>query len=46
MVAARAEPAVEVAAPFIDLGGIGAAAPRLEVRLDLGAGIVLSIVCS
>jgi transposase-like protein len=41
-VPARAEPA-EAPAPFIDLGGIGSGGPRFEVRLDLGAGIVLSI---
>jgi putative transposase len=39
----RAEPPTEVPAPFIDLGGIGMGGPRFEVRLDLGAGIVLSI---
>ncbi len=31
------------AAPFIDIGGLGPQRPRLEVRLDLGAGFVLSI---
>jgi hypothetical protein len=40
---ARAEPATEAPAPFIDLGGIGIGGPRFEVRLELGAGIVLSI---
>lgn len=39
----KAEPAAEAPAPFIDLGGIGSGGPRFEVRLDLGAGIVLSI---
>jgi putative transposase len=29
--------------PFIDLGDLRAAAPRLEVRLDLGGGMVLGI---
>lgn len=38
----RAEPA-EAPAPFIDLGGIGSGGPRFEVRLELGAGVVLSI---
>jgi hypothetical protein len=36
-------PHAAVAAPFIDLGAIGAGGPRLEVRLELGAGLVLSI---
>ncbi len=31
------------AAPFIDLGGIGPGGARFEVRLELGAGLVLSI---
>jgi len=42
-VTARAEPAAEVAAPFIDLGDIRSSRSRVEVRLELGAGIVLSI---
>ncbi|MND03623.1 hypothetical protein D3C83_235410 [compost metagenome] len=42
-VRSKVEPVVEVAAPFIDLGGIALSHPRLEVRLELGAGIVLSI---
>jgi transposase-like protein len=37
----RTERAVEVPAPFIDLGDLGG--PRFEVRLDLGSGVVLSI---
>jgi transposase-like protein len=37
-------PAVPVsAAPFIDLGDLRSGGSRLEVRLDLGAGVVLSI---
>jgi hypothetical protein len=40
---ARAEPAAEVAVPFIDLGDIRSSRSRVEVRLELGAGIVLSI---
>ena len=33
-----------VTAPFIDLGGLGSAgAPRFDIRLELGGGIVLSI---
>jgi len=30
-------------APFIDLGDLRSGDSRLEVRLELGAGIVLSI---
>jgi transposase-like protein len=37
------QPRVEVAAPFIDLGGIERSGSRFEVRLELGAGMVLSI---
>ena len=37
-------PAVAVSvAPFIDLGDLRSGGSRLEVRLDLGAGVVLSI---
>jgi len=39
----RAEPAAEVAVPFIDLGDLRSSGSRVEVRLELGAGIVLSI---
>jgi hypothetical protein len=42
-VPSEAERAAKAPAPFIDLGGIGMGGPRFEVRLDLGAGIVLSI---
>jgi Transposase len=42
-ISTRAEPAAEAPAPFIDLGGIGLGGPRFEVRLELGAGVVLSI---
>jgi hypothetical protein len=34
---------VEVAEPFIDLGDLRTRAQRLEIRLDLGGGVVLSI---
>ena len=37
------QPEAEVSAPFIDLGGIGPGGSRFEVRLELGAGMVLSI---
>jgi hypothetical protein len=39
----RAAPAGEVAVPFIDLGDLRAGASRFEVRLELGAGMILSI---
>jgi hypothetical protein len=35
--------AVEDAAPFIDLGELRSGRSRMQVRLDLGGGIVLSI---
>ena len=37
------EPAVEMSAPFIDLGDLRSGGPRFEVRLDLGGGMVLSV---
>ena len=40
-VAVRSEP--QAAVPFIDLGDLRSGGPRLEVRLELGAGVVLSI---
>jgi len=42
-VRARPPAAPVSAAPFIDLGDLRGGEPRLEVRLDLGAGVVLSI---
>ena len=36
-------PPVAEAVPFIDLGGIRPGGSRFEVRLELGAGLVLSI---
>lgn len=42
----RAERATEGPGPFIDLGGIGSRGSRFEVRLELGAGVVLSIARS
>jgi hypothetical protein len=41
--AVRGDSAVTVAAPFIDLGGLAAVGSRFEVRLELGAGVVLSL---
>jgi transposase-like protein len=37
------QPGTEIAAPLIDLGGLGSREARFEVRLELGAGMVLSI---
>jgi hypothetical protein len=34
---------VEAAEPFIDLGALRSSGRRLEVRLDFGGGVVLSI---
>jgi transposase-like protein len=42
-VRARPQAAPDTAAPFIDLGDLRTGGSRLEVRLDLGAGVVLSI---
>ena len=42
-VTARTKQAAEVSVPFIDLGDLRSRSPRLEVRLDLGSGMVLSI---
>lgn len=43
----RQAPAMSAqAAPFIELGGLGATNPRFEVRLELGGGLVLSIARS
>jgi transposase-like protein len=40
-VESRPEPGAAI--PFIDLGDLRSGGPRLEVRLELGAGVVLSI---
>ena len=42
-VVTRAAPAGEIAVPFIDLGDLRSGGPRLEVRLELGPGVILSI---
>jgi hypothetical protein len=42
-VVTRAAPAGEVAVPFIDLGDLRTGGSRFEVRLELGAGMILSI---
>ena len=39
----RREPVAEVSAPFINLGDLRSGGPRLDVRLDLGGGVILSI---
>ena len=39
----RTAPSAALVAPFIDLGDLRSGDSRLEVRLELGAGIVLSI---
>jgi len=42
---ARSEPPKAVAAGgFLDLGTLGASASRMEVRLDLGGGVVVHVV--
>jgi|ERR1700716_377354 transposase-like protein len=40
---ARAEPTAEMPVPFIDLGDLRSGGSRFEVRLELGAGVTLSI---
>jgi hypothetical protein len=32
-----------VVAPFIDIGAMGAGSSRMEVRLELGGGVVLTV---
>lgn len=46
LVAAKAAPMTSKANGFIDLGDLRSGGSRLEVRLELGAGIVLSIARS
>lgn len=43
-VVTRAAPTGEVAVPFIDLGDLRTGGSRFEVRLELGAGVILSIL--
>jgi transposase-like protein len=33
----------KVVAPFIDIGAVGAGSSRMEVRLELGGGVVLTV---
>jgi transposase-like protein len=42
-VTVRREVAADVPAPFIDLGDLRSEGARFEVRLELGAGVILSI---
>jgi len=42
----RGEPLTRRTAPFIDLGDLQRGGSRFEVRLELGAGVVLSIARS
>ena len=39
----KARVVTQAASPFIDLGGLGSGRSRFEVRLELGAGVVLSV---
>jgi hypothetical protein len=38
--------AAETAQPFVDLGALAGNGSRCEIRLELGAGVVLSVVRS
>jgi hypothetical protein len=33
----------KAATPFIDIGAVGAGRSRMEVRLELGGGVVLTV---
>jgi transposase-like protein len=39
----KARTKAKVVAPFIDIGAMGAASSRMEVRLELGGGVVLTV---
>jgi hypothetical protein len=39
----KARTKAKVVTPFIDIGAVGAAASRMEVRLELGGGVVLTV---
>jgi hypothetical protein len=43
---AKSRVAVKVETPFIDIGAVAASRSALEVRLELGGGMVLSIARS
>ncbi len=42
----KARTKAKVVTPFIDIGAVGAAASRMEVRLELGGGVVLTVARS
>jgi hypothetical protein len=39
----KARAKAKVVTPFIDIGAMGAASSRTEVRLELGGGVVLTV---
>jgi len=39
----QARAAAKPVTPFIDIGAVGAGASRMEMRLELGGGIVLTV---
>jgi putative transposase len=39
----RARAAAKAVTPFIDIGAVGAVQSRMEVRLELGGGVVLTV---
>jgi transposase-like protein len=42
-VKAKAQAGARAATPFIDIGAVATSRSRFEVRLELGAGVILSI---
>jgi hypothetical protein len=42
----KARTKAKVVAPFIDIGAVGACSARMEVRLELGGGVVLTVARS
>jgi transposase-like protein len=42
----QARAAAKVVTPFIDIGAVGACSTRMEVRLELGGGVVLTVARS
>jgi transposase-like protein len=39
----QARAAAKAVTPFIDIGAVGAGSSRMEVRLELGGGVVLTV---
>jgi hypothetical protein len=39
----QARAAAKAVTPFIDLGAVGGSSSRMEVRLELGGGVVLTV---